>query len=61
MPGEMPITRPVDRPIKATVVVLLLQVPPEVESYKNVGNPKHFVVLPVMGEGKGFTVTTAVL
>lgn len=53
-----PLTMPVDEPTVA-LPLLLVQVPPPT-SVKVVVAPAHTVVLPVMADGKVFTVTTAV-
>jgi hypothetical protein len=44
----------------ATVVTLLLHVPPGVASLKIVVRPEHMVVLPVIGRGTEFTVMVTV-
>lgn len=50
-------TRPVPEPTVATVVTLLVHVPPDVVLLSCVVAPAHIVVLPVMVVGNGFTVT----
>lgn len=55
-PFEMPVTIPDVAPIVATVVLLLVHVPPGVASVNAVVNPWHTVVTPVIG-AKGYTVT----
>lgn len=51
-------TIPVDDPIVATEVTLLVHVPPGIASLRLVTDPAQTDVLPVMFAGKGFTVTT---
>ena len=60
MPIVTPVTIPVTEPIVA-LPLLLVQVPPAVASVNAVVKPKHTVKVPDMAEGKGFTVTTAVM
>jgi len=52
-------TNPEDEPIVATVVLLLVHVPPPVASDKVVVDPAHSDVVPVIGES-GLTVTNVV-
>ena len=56
----MPVTTPVEGPIVAIAVVLLLQVPPPVASLKVVVKPAQTLVFPVIGDGSGLTVTTTI-
>ena len=44
MPGEIPVTTPLELPTVATVVVLVLHTPPE-------GEPVSVVVLPIQTRG----------
>jgi hypothetical protein len=60
VPAEAPVTIPVV-PIVATVVVPLLQVPPEVPSLKVVVAPEQIPVPPVMAAGAGLTVNPVVV
>lgn len=59
-PGETPVTTPVNIPTVATDVLLLVQVQPTVASLRVVDVPTQIVVEPVIGAGKGLTVTTTV-
>jgi hypothetical protein len=52
---------PVVAPAVATVVILLVQVPPVVASVNVIVEPVHTAAVPNMGPGAEFTVTTAVL
>jgi hypothetical protein len=45
----------------ATVVLLLIQVPPAAVSANEVVEPTHTSGVPVMAGGKGLTVTSAVI
>ena len=56
----MPVSKPVDEPIEA-LVLLLLQVPPGVASDRVDELPGHTVSVPVMVAGNGFTITVAVV
>jgi hypothetical protein len=60
VPPEMPVTIPEPLPIVATVVVLLLHVPPDVLLLNDVVNPTHKDVIPVIVAGSGLTVTVIV-
>jgi hypothetical protein len=60
-PTVSPVTMPVNKLTVATVVLLLLHVPPAVASLNIVVSPKHTFVLPVIGAGNGFTVTVVVM
>lgn len=55
-----PVTSPEPEPIVATVVLLLLHVPPDDASFKVVVAPAQIPVVPVIGDGTGFTVSIAV-
>jgi hypothetical protein len=55
VPGAMPDTIP-EVPIVATVVILLLHVPPPA-SARDVVVPAHKMVTPVIADGSGLTVT----
>ena len=61
MPTATPDTKPVTNVVDATVVLLLLHVPPVVALASVVTVPSHTVAVPVMAPGNGFTVTTTVL
>ena len=56
----MPVTIPVVEPTVATVVLSLVQMPPEVASLSKVVRPTHAAGVPVIGAGTGLTVTTTV-
>jgi hypothetical protein len=56
----MPVTIPVDDPIVATPVLLLLQIPPMEASDSVVVKPVHTVVEPVIVAGAALTVTILV-
>jgi len=58
VPGLKPVTMPAV-PIVATVVLPLLHTPPVVRSLNVVVAPGHTLSVPVMINGKGFTVTVA--
>ena len=60
VPADTPITRPVDEPIVATGVMLLLQVPPVVASLSKVVAPTHTLAVPVIAGGPEVTVTVVV-
>ena len=55
-----PVTLPELVPTVAIVVLSLVQVPPAVASVNIVDNPKHTFVIPVIAEGKGYTLTVVV-
>lgn len=59
-PASTPDTTPVEEPTTAIVVRLLLHVPPEGVELSVTVAPAHTWVVPVIADGKGFTVTTAV-
>ena len=56
----MPVTRPVSRPIVATVVLLLVQVPPGLPSDRPVVWPTQTFKVPDIAGGIEFTVITVV-
>jgi hypothetical protein len=56
VPGDAPPARPVELTV-ATVVLLLLQVPPGVMSLNKEVAPVHTLVMPVMPAVDGTTVT----
>jgi hypothetical protein len=56
VPGDAPITMPVPEPMVAIVVLPLLHVPPPA-SVSVVVPPTHMLVVPLMADGKGFTVS----
>ena len=56
MPAVLLVTKPEEDPIVATVVLLLVQVPPPVPSDSEVVSPAHREVVPVIGDN-GLTVT----
>ena len=58
----VPTVTPVTIPDALTVAVpVLLQVPPEVASDKEVVRPRHTVIVPKIAVGNEFTVTIAVV
>ena len=60
MPGEPPVITPEDEPIVATVVLLLLQLPPDVELLRVTLELVQITSVPVIAPGLGFIVTTRV-
>ena len=60
VPPLIPVTVPVLLPTIAVVGAPLLQEPPASGSVNVVVDPTHIVALPLMADGSGFTVTTAV-
>lgn len=60
VPVTRPLTTPVVPSMVATVVLLLLHVPPAVVSVSVVVPPTHTPDAPVIAPGVGLTVTTAV-
>lgn len=60
VPATWPVTTPVAEPIVASVVLLLLHVPPVEALNRAVVNPVHTFVIPVIAAGNGFTVSIAV-
>jgi hypothetical protein len=57
VPAVIPVTAPEADPIEAIAVLLLLQVPPPAISESVVVKLWQTLKVPVMGLGKGFTVT----
>ena len=55
-----PVTKPV-LPTVATVLTVVLQIPPVVASLSWVVRPEQIEVTPVMGAGNAFTVTVVVM
>ena len=55
-PSVMPVAVPVEDPIVATALLLLLHTPPLVASVNVVVKPTHTLVVPPMAEGFGLTV-----
>ena len=60
MPADTPVTTPVDEPIVAVPVLLLLQVPPAVASAKVMVEPMFTVAVPVIAAGEAFIVIESV-
>ena len=60
VPANTPVTTPVEISIVAIPVLPLVHAPPPVASLKAVVKPAHTVLVPVMGDGNGLTVTTLV-
>jgi hypothetical protein len=60
VPDTRPHARPVELPIVATVVLLLLHAPPAVASLRVVQVPAHIVVVPIIAAGDEVTVATIV-
>jgi len=58
VPTVIPVTVP---PLKETLPLLLLHVPPPVPSDKEVVEPTHTVRVPLMAVGNALTVNTAVI
>lgn len=56
VPPDTPATMPVVTPMVATAVLLVVHVPPPV-LLSVTGDPMHIVVLPVIADGSGLTVT----
>ena len=56
-PAVVAVTKPVVGDTKATVNVLLLQVPPVVRSLNRVVSPTQIPVAPETGNGSALTVT----
>jgi hypothetical protein len=56
VPDASPLTTPLLIPIVATVVLLLLQVPPVVLLLKVAVSPSHTLAVPVIAAGNGLTV-----
>ena len=49
VPDETPVTTPVEKPIDATAVSLLIQTPPELVSLSEIVDPTQTWVLPWIG------------
>ena len=60
VPGVISVTIPVELTVP-TAVLLLLHVPPEVASFKFMGNCGQFVAVPVIGLMVTITLTTVVI
>ena len=56
VPADTPVTMPLPVPIVATVVALLVQLPPPVASVNVVVNPEQTLVVPEIPDGNGLTV-----
>ena len=61
VPTDKPEIEPEERPMVATAVLLLVQVPPGTELVTTVEEPTHTAVLPDIALGDKNTVTTLVL
>lgn len=59
MPAVRPETIPVPEPIRATLVLLLVHVPPLVGLLNSVDWPAHMLAVPVLAAREGDTVATA--
>ena len=59
MPGDIPVTIPVEEPAVAIPVVPLAHVPPPA-SLKVVVNPAQTAAVPLIADGNGLTVTITV-
>jgi hypothetical protein len=60
VPADMPVTIPVEKPIVATPVLLLVQPPPPTPSLRVISDPAHTVAGPLMAVGDGLTDTVVV-
>jgi hypothetical protein len=60
-PVEIPVTIPVPVPTVAIVVLLLVQIPPEVASCNVVAEPTQIAADPLIESGFGHTVIVFVL
>ncbi len=60
VPAVTPVRAAFDEPIVATAVVLLLQVPPAGVALSVVVIPIHVCVVPLITDGRAFTVTSFV-
>ena len=58
VPRDNPVAIPEEEPIGATEELLLVHVPPEVASVKEVVKPRHKCGEPVIAPGELLTVTT---
>ena len=54
-----PVTIPDTLPIAATLVLLLLHMPPVIPSFKTIDDPAHKVAAPLIKDGVAYTVTSA--
>lgn len=61
VPGEAPRIIPVVAPTDATVLLLLIHVPPATASERNIVVPRQMPVVPVIGDIPGLTLTVAVV
>jgi len=61
VPAATPVTIPVVEPMVALAVALLAHVPPDVISVKFVVDKTHAFITPEIAEGRGLTVTCAIL
>ena len=61
VPADIPVTIPEMLPMVATVVMLLVHVPPLVASVKAAVDPTQVVSIPVIPEGSGLMVTVIVV
>ena len=57
----MPFTEPLPGSTVATAVLLLLHVPPVIASVSGDEEPEQMPNVPLIGPGRGFTVTIAVI
>jgi len=60
-PADTPVMIPVVLPAVASVVLLLLQVPPVVALLSVVVRPAHTLVVPLIAAGSGLTVNAVVM
>ena len=61
VPASTPVTTPLPDPTVATATLLLLHVPPGTASAKLDVKPWQTLIVPVIAEGSGLTITTAVV
>lgn len=61
VPAVMPVTMPVAEPTVATAVLLLSHVPPAVALDNVVVPPMHMAILPVIGAGSAFIVSSTLV
>jgi hypothetical protein len=59
-PAAIPVTTPLAVPIVATLMSLLIQLPPVVDSVNVVFSPAHTANTPPMASGSSLTVTIAI-
>jgi hypothetical protein len=57
VPAVRPVTIPEDEPTERILVLPLLHVPPGIRSLNTVVAPRQILVLPLIAEGNGLTVT----